>query len=311
MLMKNKLIALFLVLVLVVSFTACSQQPKEEVEPTPSTDEKAAFPITIVDSFDREITIESEPMRIISVAPSITETVFALGAGEKLVGRTDYCDYPQEAQKIESIGSLTEQNIEKIIDLKPDLVIASTHFKEEVLNKLEEADVKVAVFYGEQSFDGVYEVIQKVGKVLNKEDKAKNVITDMKNRVEDVLSRVKDLEKKEVYYVVEFGEYGDFTAGGDTFIGQLIEMAGGENAAGDVEGWKYSLEKLIEKNPDILICPNFDNFKDKLMKANGYKDLTAVKEGRVFEIDNDLLDLQGPRLVEGLEVLSEIIHPIK
>lgn len=308
---KNKLIALFLVFALAISFSACNQQPKEEVEPTPPELEKATYPINVVDSYDREVKIESEPMRIISIAPSITETIFALGAGDKLIGRTDYCNYPQEVKDIESIGSLQEPSIEKIVDLKPDLVIASTHFKEDVLKKLEEADVKVVVLYGEESFEGVYEVIEKVGQVLDKKDAADSLVSNMKSRVDNVIDRVKDLEKKDVYYVVGFGEYGDFTAGGDTFIGNMIEMAGGKNAADDVKGWKYSLENLVEKDPDILICSMYGDTKDKLVNANGYKELTAVKEGRLYEIDKNLLELQGPRLVDGLEALAEIIHPAK
>ncbi len=310
---KNKLIVLGLIIALVLSFTACTsnEEVKDQPEPVSPVEEIAAYPIKVVDSYNREVTIESEPVRVISIAPSITETIFALGAGEKLVGRTDYCEYPQEVQDIESIGSLMEPNIEKIIDLKPDLVIASTHFKEDVLKKLEEIDIKVVVLYGEESFEGVYEVIEKVGETLNKRDEATEIVADMKHRVENVQTRVKDLDKPEVYYVVGFGEYGDFTAGGDTFIGQIIEMAGGKNAASDVEGWKYSLESLVAKNPDILICSMYDNTKEALMQTNGYKDLTAVKEGKLYEINNDLLELQGPRLVEGLEALAEIIHPTK
>jgi len=308
---KNKLISILLIIVLAMTFSACNQQVKEKPKIEPLEEEKSLYPIKITDSYNREVIIENEPMRVISVAPSITETIFALGAGDKLVGRTDYCNYPQEVNNIESIGSLRQPSIEKIIDLKPDLVIASTHFKEDVLKSLEEAGVKVVVFYGEESFEGVYEVIQKVGTVLNKKDRAEDLISNMKNRAEKVISRVEKLEKKEVYYVVFFGEQGDFTSGGDTFIGHLIEMSGGKNAASDVEGWKYSLERLIEKDPDIVICSMYDNTKEKLREANGYKDLTAVKEGRLYEIDDDLLELQGPRLVDGLEALAEIIHPTK
>ena len=309
MIKKNKLISVLLIITLILSFSACSQQVKEDEKSVAPKAEDAVYPIKVIDSYNREITIESEPNRVISVAPSITETIFALGIGDKLVGRTDYCKYPEEVKNIESIGSLQQPNIEKIIDLKPDLVIASTHFKEDVLKKLEEVDIKIIVFYGEESFDGVYEVIEKIGRVFNKEDKAEDTISDIKNRVENVVNRVKSLEKKEVYYVVGFGEYGDFTAGGDTFIGSMIEMAGGKNAADDVKGWKYSLERLIEKDPDILICSMEEGTKEKLMETNGYKDLTAVKEGKVYEINKDLLELQGPRLVDGLETLAEIIHP--
>lgn len=310
---KNKLIILGLIIALVVSASACgaNDQAKEQPKPVSPVEEISHYPITITDSYDRKITIENEPERIISIAPSITETIFALDSGDKLVGRTDYCKYPEEVENIESIGSLMEPNIEKIIDLKPDIVIASTHFKEEVLNKLEEVDIKVAVLYGEESFEGVYEVIGELGKVLNQKDKSQEITDNMNQRVENVLTRVKDIDKPSVYYVVGFGEYGDFTAGGDTFIGQIIEMAGGKNAASDVSGWKYSLESLVEKDPDILICSMYYNTKESLMETNGYKDLTAVKEGRLYEINNDLLELQGPRLIEGLEALAEILHPTK
>ncbi|SKC38265.1 ABC transporter substrate-binding protein [Maledivibacter halophilus] len=308
---KNRIILLSIIIVLILSFSACSGQIKEDKKPIVSGTENDTYPIKVIDSYNREVTIESEPMRVISVAPSITETIFVLEVEDRLVGRTDYCNYPQEVENIESIGGLQNPNIEKIIDLKPDLVIASTHFEKAVLEKLEEAGIKVVVFYGEESFDGVYEVMEKVGQVFNEKDKANLIISDMKNRVENVIKRVKDLDEKDIYYVVGFGDGGDFTAGGDTFIGSMIEMAGGRNAADDIEGWKYSLEGLIEKDPDILICSNEDGTKESLMKANGYKELTAVKEGRVYEIDKDLLQLQGPRLVEGLEKLSQIIHPSK
>lgn len=309
MVKKSKFISVLLIITLILSLAACSQQVKEDEKSVAPKSEDTAYPIKVIDSYDREITIESEPKRVISIAPSITETIFVLGIGDRLVGRTDYCKYPEEVKNIESIGSLQEPSIEKIIDLKPDLVIASTHFKKDVLKKLEEVDIKVVVFYGEESFDGVYEVIEKLGRVFNKQDKAKDTIKEIKNRVENVVSRVENLEKKEIYYVVGFGEYGDFTAGGDTFIGSMIEIAGGKNAADDVKGWKYSLERLIEKDPDILICSMEEGTKEKLMEANGYRDLTAVKTGNVYEINKDLLELQGPRLVDGLEQLAEIIHP--
>jgi iron complex transport system substrate-binding protein len=210
---------------------------------------------------------------------------------------------------IASIGSLREPNLEKIVELKPDLVIASTHFKKEVVQKLEELGIKVVVLYGQESFDGVYETIEKVALVLNAKDNAQKIILNMKNQVQEVLDKVKDKEKPKVYYVVAYGKSGDYTAGGDTFIGQMIEMAGGENVASDVKGWSYSLEKLVEKNPDIIICSKYYNTKQGIESANGYNELDAVKNGRLYEINNNLLDRQGTRLADGLSELSKIIHP--
>ena len=272
-------------------------------------EEISFYPFTFRDSYDREVTLEKEPKRIIAVAPNITETFFALGRGDLLVGRTDYCDYPEAAASVESIGSLMEPNIEKIVELDPDIVIASTHFKKEVLEKLEGHGIKVAVLYGPESFEGVYETIFKIADIVQAQEQAEDLVSRMKAKVEDLDNRLKGASKPAVYYVIGFGEYGDFTAGEDTFIGTMIEMAGATNAAGDVKGWKYSLEKLVEKDPDILICSKYWDAKAGIMAANGYKDLTAVKENRLFEIDNNLLDRQGPRLADGLEALVRFIHP--
>lgn len=327
---------LCILLVLIFALTACGQtagqpdnsktntdNPTEAPAGAPSAapddaqkdssdmnEASTVYPVTITDSFGREITVEEEPEKVISLSPSITEIVFALGRGEKLIGRTDFCDYPQEVLEVESIGGgPMDPNIEKIVELEPHIVIASAHFQEEVLQKLEESGVKVAVLYGEESFDGAYEVIEKAGYLLNAQKAATEAIDYMKDTVADVVQRVKGLEKPSMYYVAGFGEWGDFTAGRDTFIGQLIEMAGARNAADDVEGWIYSLEKLMEKNPDYLVCSKQDKHKEQLRTANGYMDLDAVVNDRVLEIDKNMLERQGPRLADGLKQIAEYIHP--
>ena len=323
-----KITSILIVLVLMFTLAACGQSkdntgngnvitdnPTETPDSTPeespdaSNEKKTTYPITITDSYDREVTMESEPSKVISLSPSITEIVYALGQSEKLIGRTDYCDYPQEAANIQSIGSLTDPNIEKIVDLKPDIVIASAHFKKEVLQKLEEMGVKVVVLYGEENFEGAYEAIEKVGYILNAQEKAFSIVDTMKATVADVVQRVEGKQKPSVYYIVGFGEGGDYTAGNDTFIGQLIEMAGAQNAADDVEGWSYSLERLVENNPDYLICSKNDHHKEQLKTANGYKDLDSVINDRVYEIDKNMLERQGPRMADGLKEIAQYIHP--
>ena len=112
-----------------------------------------------------------------------------------------------------------------------------------------------------------------------------------------------------MYYVVGFGKSGDFTAGKDTFIGNMIEIAGGKNAADDAIGWKYSVEKLVEKDPDVLICSKFFDTKKGIEATTGYKDLKAVKNGNLLEVDDNTITRQGPRLAEGLEAMAKLIHP--
>lgn len=307
---SSRFLSLFLALAMifacVFSFAGCT---KNNVNDKKEANVSITYPLKIKDSYNREVIIDKEPTRIVSIAPNITETIFALGKGDKLVGRTDYCDYPKEVSNIASIGSLTEPNIEKIVELKPDVVIASTHFKKDVLTKLEKMNIKVVVLYGPETFDGVYDTISKVAEVINAKSQADKLVSDMKNKVSSINDKVKDKNKPKVYYVVSYGKMGDFTSGGDTFIGNMIEMAGGNNVASDVKGWKYSVEKLVEKNPDIIICSKYFDAKKGIQQTPGYKDLKAVKDGKLIEIDNNLLDRQGPRVVDGLETLAKIIHP--
>lgn len=265
--------------------------------------------LKLEDAYHRVVAVDTIPSRVISVAPNITEIIFALGEGKRLVGRTDYCDYPAEAASIESIGNITEPNMEKIVSLNPDIVIASTHFQKETLDKLEDLGIKVAILKGEESFDGLYHLICQVGQVLHSDRKATELVSDLQKRVADIVLKVQKAPKLKVFYLIFYGDSGFYTAGQDTFIGNMIAMAGGDNVAADSKGWQYSIEKLVEKDPDILICSKFYHAKEVLEKTPGFKDMRAVKDGKLLEIDHNLLDRQGPRLVEGLETLARLLHP--
>ncbi len=305
---KNRLRILSIILVMLVAlvFAGCN---KKDTDSKDVSVKNTTYPLKVVDSYNRTVTIDKEPKRVITIAPNIAETVYALGKGNEVVGRSDYDDYPAEVSKVPSVGKLTAPSLEKILDLKPDVVIVSTHFSQDVIKKLEDVNVKVVALYGEENFNGVYNTITKVGEVLNANEKAQDVVSNMKKKVTEVTDKVKTADKPSVYYVVGFGKSGDFTAGNDTFIGNMLQMAGGTNAAGDVSGWKYSIEKLVEKNPDILICSKDYDTKKGIEATTGYKDLKAVKGGKLLEIDHNIVDRQGPRLADGLEALAKLIHP--
>ncbi len=296
-----------ILLIFMTLFAGCNtNSDNKQVVETANTN---GYPQKITDTYKREITLPKEPSRVISLAPNITEIIFSLGKQEKLVGRTDYCDYPESVNNIPSVGTMKEPNIEKIAQLNPDLIIASTHFQKETLKKLEDLKINTVVFYGEENFEGAYETIRNVGNILGAKEKAEQIVLEMEEKVKDVTQRVKGKGQPSVYYVVSYGNYGDYTAGKDTFIGKMIEMAGGKNAADDAKGWKYSIEKLVEKNPDILICSKYFDSLNGIKNTTGYKELKAVKEGKLFEIDNNQLDRQGTRLADGLVDLAKIIHP--
>lgn len=303
---KNLMTILISVLMM-VTFVSCSKDNTDKVDGNENAQAQTGYPYKFTDSMGNEVVIESEPKRIISVAPSITETIYALGKEGNLVGRTDYCDYPEEAKNVESIGSLTNPDVEKIVELKPDVVIASTHFKEDVGQKLKDLGINIVVLNDSENVNGAYESINKLGEILNAKDKAQEVVNANKEKIEEIKEKTAKEEAPTAYYVVGFGKNGDFTATGDTFIAEMIELAGGKNIAQDATGWKYNLESLIENDPEYIIISN--GMKDEFMATEGYKELSAVKNNNVFEIDNNLLNRQGPRISEGVEALAKILHP--
>jgi iron complex transport system substrate-binding protein len=308
--LMKKIIITILTGGIMFAFAACTSNKQVESSAVAKKDTLITqYPYTAKDSKGKEVVIEKEPKRIVSAAPSITELVFALGKGNELVGRTDFCDYPEEAKKVQSIGSLTNPNIERIIELKPDIVVASTHFKDDVAKKLQDLGIKIVVLYNANDLNGAYDSITTLGQIINTQGKANVLVASMKKKIEGIQEKVKGKGMPKVYYVVGFGKSGDYTATGDTFIAQMIGMAGGANIAKDATGWKYSLEKIIENNPEYIIVSKNNGGKDQFAKADGYKDLSAVKNNRVMEIDENLLNRQGPRLAEGVEAFAKILHP--
>jgi len=264
-----------------------------------------AYPLEVIDSAGKVITLNAPVDRVVSLGPNVTETIYALGKGELLAGRSDWCNYPPEVESVPPVGDIQGPSVETILSLNPDLILASSHAPMEELDLLINAGIASAVFYGPQEFTGAYEVIRGVAGLLDVEEKGESIISEMSIKAAGVVEKVAGMENKPtVYFVVGFGEGGDWTAGGGTFINEMITMAGGLNIAGDVEGWSYSLEKLIEKDPEIILINN--GLGDIFASATFYSELTAVKEGRLYEVDENIIVRQGPRLAEGLELLNKV-----
>ncbi|AMP20055.1 hypothetical protein AZF37_01690 [endosymbiont 'TC1' of Trimyema compressum] len=267
------------------------------------------YPLTITDSTGSQVTIEKEPKKVVSFSPVVTETVTAIGKKNVLVGRTSFCDYPPSVESIPVVGNLTTRNMELVAGAEPDVVLASAFVDEGTKEQLKQLGIPLVVTYSSESFNGAYDDIEMIGKVLNGKDKSKEVIDGMKSKVSSVETKVKETgNKPSVYYVLGFIK-GDFTATGETFINEMITMAGGTNIAADGTRWSYNKESLIEKNPDILILNNMAGTIDDLKNTEGYKDLDAVKNNKVYLIDSNLINRAGPRLALGLEALAAIIHP--
>ena len=268
------------------------------------SDSPRAGGISLSDSKGRNVTLQAYPEKVISLGPNITETIFALGKGSLLVGRTDWCDYPAEAGKIPSIGTLQEPNIEVLISMEPDLVIASTHVSEETVKAMEQVGVPIALLYGEEDFSGLADVIGGCGILLGAEEEAEVLLEDINRRIAVVEENVSSWSRHpRVYYALGFGDGGDWTAGAGTFMDSLISMAGGENIVTQ-EGWSYSKEMLVEENPELILMSL--GRKNDFLALPIYRDLRASREGEIYEIDENLLVRQGPRLIDGLELLTRI-----
>lgn len=276
----------------------------EETEATEAT-EAAPETISFTDSNGNTVDIPADPQRVISLSPALTETVYALEMQDKLVGRTDYDDYPSDIFNIPSVGSIDAPDTEAIVALEPDLIIASSIFSEDSYNALMALDIPVVVIVDEESFEGTYGVISAVGTVLGCSDAADALNADLKARYDEIAATPAE-DAPSVYYCMGFGEWGEYTAGGDTFINDIIESAGAKNAAGDVSGWSFSVEALVEADPDIILLSTWCDY-DTFTTTAPYSDLSAVKNGQVYSIDGNLFERQGPRNIQGVELIASIV----
>jgi len=290
-----KRISILLVSLLIAcSFCGCKQHG--QADPTPKT-------YIFTDDYGREVEVPSSPVRIVSVSHSVTEIMFALGAGDLLVGRTDFCTYPPEVEEIPSIGGITNMNIEQILSLSPELVLSSSMVQQKNVQQLEKMGVPFVSIIEKQQFDGLFGNIEKIGQLIDRKEAADSLNKVLHKELNNVLDSLGEIDNpKTAYYVVGFGAGGNFTAGGNTFINDIITMAGGKNIAGDVEGWSYSLETLMQKDPEFIIIRTEDSAT--FCKTQPYNRLSAVKKGNVITIESGKLDIQGPRNIEAIKILA-------
>ncbi len=288
------------------------------VTPVPSAASAAVtYPLAVRDNLGRELKIAQQPKRIVSLSPSNTEILFAIGAGPEVVGVTKYCNYPPEAaQGREIVGGFSAKSlsVEKIIALKPDIVFAAGGIQKSVIEALDAA--KVPVFALEPTdFAGVYTSILAAGNITGHQKQAEQVVADMKARTEKVAAAVASIpqdQRAKVFY--EVWDEPLTTAGPGTFIGQVIQTAGGVNIYADVQE-QYpvvSAETVVERNPDVILGPSSHGegmTADKIGARTGWKGIEAVQNGRVAIIDGDVISRSGPRLVVGLEAVARALYP--
>ena len=266
------------------------------------------YPVKIKDDLGNIVTIKQKPMRIVSMSPSHTESLFAIGVGNRVVGRTDFCDYPAETAKVPSIGGYSQPSVESIMAVKPDLVFASFGNPKELVARLRGLGVTV-VSFNPQTVDDVTRVIWEMGRITDSQTKATQLISKIRDQIAAVEKLVKNSPRPKVFWEVWHDPLS--TAGSNTFINDLVKIAGGENIAADTKGWPvFNLETLLVKNPDVYIAT-----KDKwsnpgnIFERPGYNQIKAIKTSQVFVINADNVNRPGPRLIEGLKDVVRAIHP--
>nr|WP_243414631.1 cobalamin-binding protein [Sporosalibacterium faouarense] len=261
----------------------------------------------IEDGFGNKVTLDGKPWRIISLAPNHTEILFKLGLGNRIVGVDSYSDYPAEAKEIEKVGDSETINIEKIIELDPDLVIQYGPGAEDVNKSLRDAGITL-LSYEPESIDDVINLITELGKITDTMRTAKMETVVMQSKLEYITQVVEDAEKTKVFYEV----WNDplMTAGPGTFLNELITLAGGENIAADAEeGYPlFDTEQLIEKNPDVYIATK-DSDKEEIINRPGYDEINAINNDRIYLLEPNIISRPGPRIVDGLELMAKTLHP--
>ena len=314
---KKRIVSLLLALAMIFALAGCtSSEPAQPAEP--SEPEASGSAITVTDMTGREITLDEPATRVVALSAADCEFLYAVGAGDTLVGRGEYCDYPAEVLDVPSVQSGYDTNIEQIIALEPQVLLMSTMAQtEEQVAALEEAGIKVVVSDA-QDIEGVYTALEMIGTLMGKEKEAEEVITTMQLQFHE-LSESASGQGKTVYFEVSPLEYGLWTAGKGTFMNEIAEMLGMKNVFDDVDGWaESSEEQVLERNPDYIVTITMyfgegPTPEEEIMARPGWENVTAVQNGTILNLQNNELSRPTPRLTNGAMLLHNFIvtHPIE
>ena len=314
------------VTLLITLMTACAPQATPTAAPivtelpateAPVTEAPTEAPeiLTFTDGLGREITLDSPAQRIISMAPSNTEILFAIGAGDQVIGRDQFSDYPEAAKNVTDIGSTFEAlNTELIVSLQPDLVLSAEINPPEQVKQLEDLGLKVYYLKNPLTLEEMYGNLEIVAQLTGHEAEAATLIESLKARVAAVDEKIAPISSRfSVFYELDATDPAKpYTAGKGTFIDQLIERAGGHNIASNLEGYpQMSLEQVVAADPAFIILGDarYGVSPESIAQRPGWENLSAVKNGNVLPFNDDLASRPGPRLVDALEELAKLLRP--
>jgi iron complex transport system substrate-binding protein len=260
----------------------------------------------ITDDLGRKVTLPNQVTKVVSLAPNLTEIVFAVDSGEKLVGVTEFCNFPEDAKKIQKIGDTMKPNLENIIALKPDVVLVSTASQLETFTQTLEKQ-GIAVFISNpNNLDSIYKTIYQVGEIFGKNEKTNEVVNALKKRVSEVEAKTQNA--KTVKTFVQISREPLFTIGKDSFLTDLVNRAGGTSVTADISTAypNISKETALTYQPEAIIL---SDSPDNQNPNEVFLDSSAVKTNKVFKINADILSRPSPRVVDALEQIAKALHP--
>lgn len=308
------LLAVMMVLLAACGASSSNDNQNEAVNNGPATtnavnEEKATvYPLTLKDATDTELVFDTAPTKVVTLVPSETEVMFAIGAGDVVVAVDENSNYPSEAAALPKIGNMTT-NIEAVTALNPDLVVASSSMNSEAIEQLRA--LKIKVYASEpKTYDAVIAKVETMGQIMDKQGEAAKVAEHMKSVQQQVNDAVKDAPKRKVY--LEFSP--GWTVGSGEFLDELLTMAGGVNIAGSKPGWfEVTPEEVIAQNPEVILYPNMkadpNPIEEGILSRPGWSVIAAVKNKQMFALTEDPLVRVGPRLADGLLEMAKAIHP--
>ena len=282
-----------------ILLTGCSRE-------TTSKPPEAIPTREVTDDLGRTIKIPVKINRAISLAPNVTENVFAVGAGDKLVGVTTYCDYPAEAKEIKKIGDTITPNMEAIIALQPQIVLVSTASQMEAFTKTMEQNGIVVFVMDPVNLDGILKNLRQLGEIFGTVEKSEALVQGLRGRLDAL--RTKLNERGPIQVFVQISKEPLFTAGKPSFVTEIVEHAGAVSVTRDLPTPypRISKETALAMNPEAIVVSAGAGNEDP---NELFKDSTAVKGGKVFKVKADLLTRPSPRIVDGIEELARNLHP--
>lgn len=272
--------------------------------------------IQLTDGLDRTVSLEAPAQRIVSLSPSATEILFAIGAGDQVVGRDSFSNYPESVSSLQDVGgSMGDYSFETIASLNPDLVIVTEINTPEQVKSLTDLGITVYYLNNPTDISGLYPMLETVGTLTGQYKEAAKLADSLEDRVEKLTKIVSKAESQPlVFYELDgFDPAKPWTPGPGTYFDQLINLAGGQNVGAVMtDAWaQISLEELLVQNPDIILLGDaaYGVTPEQVIIREGWQTMKAVQENQVFAFDDNLVSRPGPRLVDGLEELAKLIHP--